>query len=74
MAFLFISGDGYARAKEIAGDDQAKLIEEYKKTGQAYLEGTNEEIHNQPGYLRIMDEEKPKKAVKPAKKAKKSKK
>ena len=72
MAIVFISGDAYQRAKEVAGDDQAKLIEEYKKTGQAYLEGTNEEIHNKPGYLRIMDE--PKKAVKPAKKAKKGKK
>ena len=75
MAIVLLNGDAYQRAKEIAGDDQAKLIEEYKKMGQAYIEGTNELVGPQPGFIRFMDEPKKKaKKLGAVKKAKKSKK
>ena len=60
MAIVLLNGDAYQRAKEIAGDDKEKLITEYKKTGQAYIEGTNEEVGPQPGFIRFMDEPKKK--------------
>jgi len=71
MAIVFLSKDGYDTAKSIAGDDVKKLIEEYKKTGQAYIEGTNEVVGPQPGFIRFMDE--PKKAGKKVKKLGKKK-
>lgn len=70
-AIVLINRDGYQRAKAIAGDDVKKLIEEYKKTGEAYIEGPNSEVHNQPGYIRFMDKPKSSKKVKKVKKAKK---
>jgi len=70
-AIVLKNRDGYQRAKAIAGDDIKKLIEEYKKTGEAYIEGPNSEVHNQPGYIRFMDKGKLKKIVKKVSKKKK---
>jgi len=75
MAIVILNGEIYQRAKEIAGDDQAKLIAEYKKIGGPYIEGTNEVVGPQPGFIRFMDEPKKKSkklgAVKKSKKGKK---
>ena len=71
MAIVILNGEIYQRAKEIAGDDQAKLIAEYKKIGGPYIEGTNEVVGPQPGFIRFMDE--PKKAGKKVKKLGKKK-
>lgn len=70
MAIVFKNKDAFLTAKGIVGDDLKKITEEYKKSGQAYIEGTNAEVHNQPGYIRFMD----KGVFKKSKKVKKSKK
>lgn len=84
MAIVCFNGDKFQRAKAEVGDaDLEKLIAKYKEFGGTYLEGSNEEVYAQPGYIRFMDkpkkekpeekpEEKPKKPA--AKKGKKKKK
>lgn len=73
MAIVFISKAAYLDAKKIGGDNLKKVIAEYKKSGQAYVEGPNSKVHNQPGYIRFMDKG-GKKAPAKAKKVKKAKK
>ena len=65
-AIAILSKEKYLRAKKVAGDDQVKLVEEYKKLTPAWVEGSNEEIERTPKYIGFFDEEK--KAKKPAKK------
>ena len=78
MAYAFLNGDKYRRAKE-AVDKAAKegkkldLVEEYKKLGAALVEGTNKEIEGTHSFANLLDEEEPKKPAKPASKKSKRK-
>ena len=72
MAIAFKNKEAYLAAKAIGGEDKAKIIEAYKKSGQLFVEGDNDLVDKQPCYISFLDEEKPKK--KKAKKLGKKKK
>ena len=44
MAIALLNKEKYLRAKRVAGDDEKKLVEEYKRIGGLYVEGPNEVI------------------------------
>ena len=64
MAISFTNKEAFLAAKAIGGEDRAKIIEAYKKSGQSFVEGDNDLVSRQPCYQRFLDEEKPKKAKK----------
>lgn len=55
MAIVLKLQGKFEQAKAIAGDDEKKLIEEYKKLTPGWLEGDNEFIDRQPGFFKIFD-------------------
>lgn len=66
-AIAFLNKEKFIRAKEVAGEDKVKLVEEYKRIGGAFKEGTNEVIESTKKYDAVFDEapvEEPKKAGK----------
>ena len=70
MAIALLNEEKYNRAKLVAGEDNEKLVEEYKRIGGAFTEGTNSEIDTTRKVIGIFDPE-PAEKPKPAKKSKK---
>jgi hypothetical protein len=73
MATAFLSEGKFRRIQEKIGlEDKKKFIEEYKRIGGRFVEGTNEEIEGMYKFSAFFDT-KAKAKVKPKSKAKKKK-
>lgn len=73
MAIALLNKEKYLRAKRVAGDNDEKLAEEYKRIGGFYVEGPNKVIKDHVKIYGVYDKGAKKGAKKQTKKQTKKK-